>query len=70
MNSSKYDLTNCFDYINYFNKKEGINKYNNLFQNNYEYLNSAINNTIEESDLPIIVITHHSSSYKLIAPKY
>ena len=72
LNSPKYDLTNCFNCIKDFkiNKKEGINKYNNLFQNNYEYLNNTINKTTEESDLPIIVITHHLPSYKLIAPKY
>jgi len=53
-------LTNDFTYI----KDMSIDLRNELFENSCD----SIDNLINESKLPIVVITHHVPSYKLIDP--
>ncbi len=64
-------LTACFDYINDFDvsKKHdnvAIQNYNNLFDENYNFLKQSIDETV----LPVVVISHHLPSFKLIDKKY
>jgi hypothetical protein len=48
-------------------KEMNVNLYNELHEVSREFLKSSI---VTESVLPVIVITHHLPSYKLIAEEY
>jgi predicted phosphodiesterase len=59
---NKQYINNDFKFI----KDMSIEFRNELFNNSYEFINGVINN----SNLPIIIITHHLPSYDLINQVY
>lgn len=61
------NLTNDYSYIYKSDKNNiTINDTIEMFNNNKEYIQSII----QYSDKPIIIITHHLPSYKMILPKF